>query len=875
MVDATEWLILAWDPYTEEFIALDAQLGSIDFNWFEQPKATFTMPFTEANWDLATDGYAIVFFYGGQYVWDGFLAIATIDNGKIMCTVVNYAFKLLEEHTITGTFEDSDTATVLEAICDAAGLTYITCPEYGISVRFDEVDCFAAAKYVLEAVRAQDSNYILMGSYDPETGEGSVLIASNRDSILLAEPTLRGFGMDGTMYRDFVKIRGVDDAGLRITGSYGDEESSSRLVLTEKKVTTQEQLDLLAEAKYDELNTWTPGFTALIPINQAHEDELFDMEVRPNWQVIILKYDYDLWGEWFTIYGMRISATQVMFQLDKRDANMERLMHDLRKQSDLGIYKLDPYQNTPIAVSPNQLWSLYHCYEGTPGGVCDVIKDSSPIPEEAHDGEATNGNWNESAAGLVYLSFDADGYVDCGDSYDLSALEVMSVGLWFSPEALPLGSNEMELIYQSSHFRVCIYSSEGLIRFMLRDSGGSWHTVTTERAVGAWGRYFVMCTYDGEYMRIYINGELAEEDTSMSGGIYDTTPDTVYLAATGAGSFFDGAIGEVMLWKRCLSSQEVKELYFFPLNRLVRRAAGEAEPPEPVLPPVYSGVLVMFTNGGGFASPQLSEEAWCTNMETVEETFTEDAECTSNETIQESLDEDVEVSNTPRVSESISEVPTVQAADPLITYVGATTATGNNSTSGSFTLPGGWAAGDVALFFWYTRAYNKTFTLPAGVTQLQDAAASPHGHIYVGYRVLQSGDSTFAWTSSSVSSSDVVWGASVFRGVDNASPIDAESGAPTEFDNAIDPELPSITVVNDLSAIVCVFGKTNDYTSVSPPSGGFAMCGSGSSTAGSDASSGRAYAYRFAGEWGPGVFDLGGGASTDDGYTYCVSLKPA
>jgi hypothetical protein len=210
-----------------------------------------------------------------------------------------------------------------------------------------------------------------------------------------------------------------------------------------------------------------------------------------------------------------------------------------------------------------------------------------------------------------------------------------------------------------------------------------------------------------------------------------------------------------------------------------------------------------------------------------------------------------------------------------ISYVGTVNSTGNNPTNGSFSLPSGWAAGDTAVFWWYTYANTKTFTAPAGVTQKQQASSSGYGRIYIGYRVLQTGDTTFAWTSGSVANSTTIWGTSVFRGVDpTGDPFEAESGAPATFRNVNDPNPPAVTTVSNNAWVIPIFGKNNDYTGITPPTN-YTSAGSNSSTSGNDACAGVAYRQiATPGSEDPGAWTLSGGANSDDGYVWTGALRP-
>lgn len=210
---------------------------------------------------------------------------------------------------------------------------------------------------------------------------------------------------------------------------------------------------------------------------------------------------------------------------------------------------------------------------------------------------------------------------------------------------------------------------------------------------------------------------------------------------------------------------------------------------------------------------------------------------------------------------------------PQIAFVGNVSSAGNNSTSGSFSLPAGRQAGDVAIFWWYTRTNTKTFTPPGTITQQKQTSASGFGRIYIGYRVLQAADTTFAWTSSSASNSTVIWGTSVFRNVNTTTPFETDSGVPATFTNTANPNPPAVTTTSANAVVLPLFGKNNDYTTITVPSG-YTTAGSATSTLGSDASAGVAYFKKpTPGAEDPGAWSAAG-ASSDDGYVWTGVLKP-
>jgi len=101
-----------------------------------------------------------------------------------------------------------------------------------------------------------------------------------------------------------------------------------------------------------------------------------------------------------------------------------------------------------------------------------------------------------------------------------------------------------------------------VLRFAFTGASGTVHTCDSDVGkIKAYGRYFVMITYQGTTLAMYINGILHK--TWVINSAIHTSTNKVYL-----GMFLWGNQAEWMFWTRCLSDQEVMELYFFPLNRV-------------------------------------------------------------------------------------------------------------------------------------------------------------------------------------------------------------------------------------------------------------------------------------------------------------------
>ena len=211
-----------------------------------------------------------------------------------------------------------------------------------------------------------------------------------------------------------------------------------------------------------------------------------------------------------------------------------------------------------------------------------------------------------------------------------------------------------------------------------------------------------------------------------------------------------------------------------------------------------------------------------------------------------------------------------------ISYVGFTSGSGNNETSSTFSLPAGWSNNNLAIFCWYCFEPTKKFTDASGgkLTSIgSGSAASGTGSYFIGYRTLVTGDTTFAWTANSVASGTVVWGTAVFSGSYTGSGVIEAQSAFTTWTNAASPDPPAVITIGSGSCVISFFGKMNDFTTYGAPSN-YSAGVSCSSTAGNDASFGLVYRFMgAAGSEDPGAWTLGGGAATDDGYTWTGAIS--
>jgi alpha-mannosidase len=164
----------------------------------------------------------------------------------------------------------------------------------------------------------------------------------------------------------------------------------------------------------------------------------------------------------------------------------------------------------------------------------------------------------KASAGKVRGAIHLDGEGDClvfPDSPALNPASAITLSAWFRAEdwegnrrILQKGreDDQYRLLRESGEFKFSL-AGVGEIKAPV-PSAQEWH-----HAAG---------TYDGQMMRLFIDGVLAAEKPSS--GKIQTTPDPLFIGAkrldTVPGDFFKGELDELMIWEYALSLDQVHDL---------------------------------------------------------------------------------------------------------------------------------------------------------------------------------------------------------------------------------------------------------------------------------------------------------------------------
>jgi hypothetical protein len=137
----------------------------------------------------------------------------------------------------------------------------------------------------------------------------------------------------------------------------------------------------------------------------------------------------------------------------------------------------------------------------------------------------------------------------------LNPTDAMSLTLWVNADAWTDGDR---LVSKADHGQYRLWIDSGSLRF---DLDGVGTVATSAPGVNVW--HHVAATYDGDELRLYLDGQL--KATASASGSITQTDAPLCLGGTGptgsAGTHFDGSLDDVRLFSRGLSHREAQWLY--------------------------------------------------------------------------------------------------------------------------------------------------------------------------------------------------------------------------------------------------------------------------------------------------------------------------
>ena len=191
----------------------------------------------------------------------------------------------------------------------------------------------------------------------------------------------------------------------------------------------------------------------------------------------------------------------------------------------------------------------------------------------SNTGTLINGpTWTAGRSGNAVNLDGVDDYVNIPDSSTLDGMSTLTLSMWIkltqmpgTKSYIPLGKDTEGYGYS---YRIAVNPS-GTLHFNVQTTNNGWYTAgtgvdsTTVLTANTW--YHVAATYDGSYVKIYVNG-LPEGTGSqaISGSIYNSTSPLrlgYNCNAPAYVNYTNAVMDEVRVYNRALNATEVQNLY--------------------------------------------------------------------------------------------------------------------------------------------------------------------------------------------------------------------------------------------------------------------------------------------------------------------------
>lgn len=185
----------------------------------------------------------------------------------------------------------------------------------------------------------------------------------------------------------------------------------------------------------------------------------------------------------------------------------------------------------------------------------------STVTDVAGTADGTiNGSPGTVSSGFINEALDFNGSTDfistsaVGDNVD----DKFTIGCRVIPTNIDGNDDELLGSFGPSS-GIALQRIGNTIRLIVRDSGGGSEWAYASTTLVNNNSYFIVGTFDGSNLRIYINGVL-ESTTDMSSSVI-SHGGTIGIAKAGYSRYFQGEIDEVFVCNRDISQSEIDYLY--------------------------------------------------------------------------------------------------------------------------------------------------------------------------------------------------------------------------------------------------------------------------------------------------------------------------
>ena len=219
-------------------------------------------------------------------------------------------------------------------------------------------------------------------------------------------------------------------------------------------------------------------------------------------------------------------------------------------------------------VSAKGLVLHYDFAQEEPGG---KISDTSEL---GNHGQVTGARWISTKGNGGAYEFAAGDDVIRPPNNDYLNCEHITVSAWIKTSCLDnKGWRRVFLKSWDKGYTLCIigdwreFKSRGFIRFVVAsrdvESRESGHFTDSDMSIADGQWHHIAATYDGEIQWLYVDGKPQSGPKEWKGKVLPTKVGLTVgnCMAPSSGEVFQGAIGELMIYSRALSAEEISLLY--------------------------------------------------------------------------------------------------------------------------------------------------------------------------------------------------------------------------------------------------------------------------------------------------------------------------
>lgn len=185
-------------------------------------------------------------------------------------------------------------------------------------------------------------------------------------------------------------------------------------------------------------------------------------------------------------------------------------------------------------------------------------KEAKDASGNGHDGELNgDAQWVQGKFDKA-LDFGAGGgYIAVPDDDALDFTDAVTVMCWFNLNEAILGQRRM-MSKNNSIFVIFDFGDPLSLDFLAKPNNDFAESTTTDWKIGEW--YHFAGTFDGDMLRVYINGKMEGE----AGGVppIDISDLELWIGADDwqpPGTSFPGIIDDVRIYSKALTDAEIKE----------------------------------------------------------------------------------------------------------------------------------------------------------------------------------------------------------------------------------------------------------------------------------------------------------------------------